>query len=112
VGFRVLFDQGSRDLAGCSFPSNQVIISFTYLLKHNAPGELIVAHKFNMEAILCFCSSVLLLTNGKYKVLFNQGCLNIQGILPSSKICGNYCSTCGFLVALEHMIGKICQVLI
>jgi len=73
VGFRVLFDQGSRDPTDCSFPSNKVIISSTYLLEHSAPNELVVTHKFNLEAILCFCIDVLLLTNGRYKVLFNQG---------------------------------------
>jgi hypothetical protein len=73
MGFRVLFYQGSGDPIGCSFPSNKVIISSTYLLEHNAPSELVVAHKFNLEAILCFCIDVLLLTNGRYKVLFDQG---------------------------------------
>jgi hypothetical protein len=91
VGFKVLFDQGPRDPAGCSFPSNQVIISSTYSLEHNAPSELVIVHKFNLEAILCFSINFLLLTNGMYKVLFNQGCLNIQGILPSSRTSGNYC---------------------
>jgi len=78
VGFRVLFNQGPRDLTSCSLPSNQVIISSTYSLGHNAPSDLVVVHKFNLEAILCFCNNVLLLTNGRYKVLFYQGCLNIQ----------------------------------
>jgi hypothetical protein len=55
VGFRVLFDQGSGDLANCSLQSNQVIVSSTYSLEQNAPNELIVTHKFNLEAILCFC---------------------------------------------------------
>jgi hypothetical protein len=73
VGFRVLFDQGPRNPASCSLPSIQVIISSTYSLEHNAPNELIVPHKFNLEAILCFCIDVFLLTNGKYKVLFEQG---------------------------------------
>jgi hypothetical protein len=112
VGFKVLFDQGLGDLASCSFPSNRVIVSSTYSLEHNAPNELVVAHKFNLEGILCFCNNVLLLINGRYKVLFHQGCLNIQGILLGSIIGGNYYSTCGFPIALEHMIGKICQVLL
>ncbi len=73
MGFRVLFDQGPIDLVGCSLPSNQVIISSTYSFKHNAPNELIVPHKFNLEAILCFCIDVILLINGMYKVLFDQG---------------------------------------
>jgi hypothetical protein len=65
VGFRVLFDQGLGDPVGCSFPSNSVIISSTYSFENNAFSELIVVHKFNLEAILCFCNNVFLLTNGK-----------------------------------------------
>jgi len=38
--------------------------------------------------------------------LFDQGCLNIQDILHGFRTSGNYYSTCGFLVALEHMISK------
>jgi hypothetical protein len=34
--------------------------------------------------------------------------LNKQGILPSFRTSGNYCSTCGFLIVPKHMIGKIC----
>ncbi len=73
MGFRVLFDQGLGDLVGCSLQSNQVIISSTYSLENNAPSELIVAHQFNLETKLCFRIDVLLLINGRYKVLFNQG---------------------------------------
>jgi hypothetical protein len=72
VGFKVLFDQGPCDPVGCSFPSKQVIISSPYSLEHNASNELVVVHKFNLETILCFCIDVLLLTNGRYKVLFDQ----------------------------------------
>jgi len=79
VGFKVLFDQGSGNPIGCLFPSNKVIISSSYLLEHNAPNELVVAHKFNLEAILCFCIDVLLLINGRYKVLFDQGPQNLVG---------------------------------
>jgi len=72
VGFKVLFDQGPKDSISCSLPSNQVIISSIYSLEHNVPNELVVVHKFNLEAILCFCIDVFLLTNGRYKVLFDQ----------------------------------------
>jgi hypothetical protein len=51
-----LFDQGLGNPTGYSFPSNQVIISSTYLLEHTAPSGLIVAHKFNVEAILIFAT--------------------------------------------------------
>jgi len=74
-----LFDQGPRDPGSCSFPSNQVIISSIYSLEHNAPNELIILRKFNLEAILCFCIDVLLLTNDRYKVLFEQGPWNLVG---------------------------------
>jgi hypothetical protein len=73
VGFRVFFNQGPRDPADCSFPSNQVIISSTYSFEHSAPNELVVAHKFNLEAMLCVYIDVFLLTNGRHKVLFDQG---------------------------------------
>jgi len=79
VGFKVSFDQGPRNPIGCSLPSNQVIISYTHLLEHNAPSELTIVHKFNLEAILCLCIDVLLLTNGRYKVLFGQGPCNPIG---------------------------------
>ncbi len=78
VGFKVLLDQGLGDRVDCSLPSNVVIISSTYSLKHNAPNELVVAHKFNLEAILCFCNNVPLLISN-YKVLFDQGCWNPIG---------------------------------
>jgi hypothetical protein len=71
VGFKALFDPSPRDPVGCSLQSSQVIISFINSLEHNAPNELIVVHQFNLEAILCFCIDVFLLTNGKYKVLFD-----------------------------------------
>jgi hypothetical protein len=79
VVFKVLLDQGLGDPIDCSLPSNLVIISPTYSFKHNAHNELIVVHKFNLEAILCFSSNSFLFINSKYKVLFDQGCWNPVG---------------------------------
>jgi hypothetical protein len=104
-GLRFFFYQGPGDLAGCSLPSNRVIISFTYLLKHNARSDLVFAHKFNLEAILCFCSNVFLSTNGKYKVLFDQGYWNLVGysLEPLEVIMSSNCWFEPWELVIQHM---------
>ncbi len=52
---------------------NSVIISSTYSLEHSEPNELTVVHHSTWTSILCFCIDFLLLINGGFKVLFDQG---------------------------------------
>jgi hypothetical protein len=47
------------------------------LLEHNEPNEVANIHKFNLDNHLIFLHWCYLLTNGKFKVLFDQGPWNL-----------------------------------